>query len=328
MILDAFTNASEIKLPIYHFDKIVVCGMGGSAISGDLLKDLFRNNLNIPIQVSREYHLPSYVNEKTLVFCISYSGNTEETLSQFVDAIKLGCKIIPITSNGKLDEWCKKLNLQYIKVASGLQPRAALPLIFIPMVVYLQTLGLINIEADIHESIDSINHLSNKQDLDEIAESLLGQHIVVYASTSFSTIARRMKTQLNENAKIPASYAMFPELNHNEIMRYQNDLLNDNLSVIVIRTYDEPEEISIRIEITKQLLSNKAKIFEISSFGKSKLSKILTLLYQTDYLSVKLAELYNVDINSTNSIEYVKNELRKKLNLVEKLEKELLNKIC
>ena len=326
MIINAITNINKIKLPIHHFDKIVICGMGGSAISGDLLQDFLRDTLAIPIQVSREYHLPSYVDEETLVFCVSYSGNTEETLSQFVDAIKKGCKIIPITSNGKLEEWSKKLNLQYIKAPLGLQPRAALLSLFIPMVIYIQNLGLIDVEADIRESINVIKSLENKRDLDEIAKSLLDQQISIYASSSFGTIARRLKTQLNENAKIPASYAIFPELNHNEIMGYYYDVLIENLSVIIIRTNDEPKEISVRIEITKQLLRNKVKIVELWSQGKSKLAKIFSLLYKTDYLSVKLAELYDVDIESITNITFLKNELKEQLNLVEELEKELLKK--
>jgi len=326
MIINAITKANEIKLPIYQFDKVVVCGMGGSAISGDLLKDLLRDDLNIPLQVSREYRLPSYVDKKTLVFCVSYSGNTEETLSQFVDAVKTGCKIIPITSNGKLEEWSKKLNLLYIKIPLGFQPRVALPFLFFPMVIYFQNIGLIDVEEDLYESIDVIKNLKNKQGLDRIAESLLGHHIAVYASTDFATIARRMKTQLNENAKVPASFAIFPELNHNEIVGYQNDMLNDNLSVIIIRTNDEPEEIRVRIEITKQLLlGKKVKIFEIWSCGESKLAKISSLLYQTDYLSMKLAELYGVDIESIDNIIFIKQELKKQLNLIEKLESDLLN---
>jgi glucose/mannose-6-phosphate isomerase len=298
--------------------------MGGSAIVGDLLKELLRDSLAIQIDVSREYHLPAYADEKTLVFCVSYSGNTEETLSQFVDAIKAGCKIISITSNGKLIEWSRKLNLPVVKIPQGYPPRASLPYLLFPIIVYLQNLGLVDFKHDIKESVDVIKSISDKRYLDVIAGSLLDKQLVVYASHPFTTVARRMKTQLNENAKIPARFDVFPELKHNEIVGYQNNILNNNLSIIFLRDKTESKEVKTQIEITKQLLSNKTKIFEIWSLGKSKLAKMLTVLYQTDYLSVKLAELYRVEIKSTPSIEYMKNELRKRLNLVEKLERDLL----
>jgi len=323
MILDAVTKVNKVKLPKYKFSKIIVCGMGGSAISGDLLKDLLRDSLPIQIQVSREYHLPSYADKETLVFCVSYSGNTEETLSQFVDAIKIGCKTISITSAGKLEEWSCKLDLPYVKVPQGIQPRAAISYLLIPMIVYLQNLELINFNEAIKESVDVIESLTDKRDLDIIAESLLGKQIAVYASSPFSTIARRMKTQLNENTKIPARFDVLPELNHNEIVGYQSDTLNNNLSVIILRDKDEPEEIKFRMELTKKLICKRAKMFEIWSLGKSKLSKMFSLLYKTDYLSVKLAELYGIDTEPVPQITFLKKEMKKRLNMVEKLEKDL-----
>ncbi len=324
MIVDALAQVNNSLLRKYKFDKIIVCGMGGSAISGDLLKELVRDSLAVQIDVSREYHLPSYADEETLVFCVSYSGNTEETLSQFVDAVKAGCKIISITSNGKLFEWSRKLSLPIVKIPQGYQPRASLPYLLMPMIVYLQNLKLIDFKNDIEESVDVIKSITDKRYLDMIAESLLDKQLIVYASHPFTTIARRMKTQLNENAKIPARFDAFPELNHNEIVGYQNDTLNNNLSIILLRDKTEPREVNVRIEITKQLLNNKANIFEIWSSGISKLAKMLTLIYQTDYLSLKLAELYRVDIKSITSIKYMKDELRKRLNLVEEMERTLL----
>lgn len=323
MTLDALTYTNKAKLPKFVFDKIIICGMGGSAISGDLIKEFLRDIYPIQIQVSREYHLPSYADKETLVFCVSYSGNTEETLSQFVDAIKIGCKMISITSDGKLKEWSDKLEIPCIKVPQGIQPRAAIPYLLIPMILYLETIEHANFYEALRESVDLIKSLA-KKDLDVMAESLLNKQIAVYSSTPFKAIARRMKTQLNENTKIPARFAVFPELNHNEIVGYQNDALNNNLSVIFLRDLDEPEEIKIRMELTKKLICKKVKIFEIWSLGKSKLSKMFSLLYTTDYLTIKLAELYGIDIDPVSQITVLKKEMRKRLNLVDKLENELL----
>jgi glucose/mannose-6-phosphate isomerase len=324
MIQEAITQINNANFPKYTFNKIIICGMGASAISGDLIKELLRDCFPIQIHVSREYHLPSYADKETLVICVSYSGNTEETLSQFVDAIKIGCKMFSITSNGKLEEWSDKLEIPYVKAPQGIQPRAAIPYLLIPMILYLENIEYTNFYEVLKESVEVIKNLvDKKKDLDIIAESLLNKQIAIYSSTPFKIVARRMKTQLNENAKIPARFAILPELNHNEIVGYQNDALNNNLSVIILRDNDEPEEIKIRMELTKKLIYKKAKIFEIWSLGKSKLSKTFSLLYKTDYLSIKLAELYGLDAESVPQITFLKKEMRKRLNIVDKLEKEL-----
>ena len=320
MCLEALEIAKSLTLPDYQFDKIIVSGMGGSAISGDLLKDLLRNEIKIPIDVCREYHAPKYVDENTLVFCISYSGDTEETLSQFVDCVEKKCKIIGITSNGKLKEWCEKLNLPCVIVPKGYQPRSALPYLFVSILMCLQKLGLTNKEKEIKETIEILRNIKTGK----VAQYLKNSIPIIYGSDEFASVAKRMKTQFNENSKNPAKYDVFPELNHNEIVGYEMDKLNKNSVIILLRDKNEPVESKARIEITKKLLKNKVrKIIELWSEGRSKLARMMSLIFIGDYLSCELAVLNKVDPIETKSIVLLKEELKKRLNLVNKLEKRI-----
>lgn len=323
MCLDAIKLVEKTDIPDYKFDKIMICGMGGSTIGGDLLKDLLRNEVQIMIGVSSEYKLPAYVDENTLVFCVSYSGNTEETLSQFVDAVERKCKIVAITSNGKLKEWCEKLSIPLIKLPEGYQPRATLPYQFFIMLACLQKFKLTNKREEIEETIQVLKSIKT-ENFKDISLSFKDSYPVIYGFGIFSAVAKRLKNQFNENSKVPARYAVFPELNHNEIVGYQNEDLNKNSFIILLRDKDEPEEIRVRIETTKELIKDKVKgMKDIFAFGKSKLAKMMSLLFIGDYLSYELSVLNKVDPQQTENIVILKKRLKEKLNLVEKLEKKL-----
>jgi glucose/mannose-6-phosphate isomerase len=323
MCRDAVERTNRSNLPNYKFDKIIVCGMGGSAVGGELLKDLLKDKLPMQIEVSKEYHLPKYVDERSLVFCVSYSGDTEETLSQFAEALKIKCNVICLASGGKLKEWCEKLSLPLILLPGGLQPRAALPYLFLPMLTYLQNVGPVNLKEDLEESIQVLKEIDLKE-IDNIASGIKDSFVAVYGR--LPSVARRFKNQFNENSKIPARFDVFPELDHNEIMGYQNTELNKSTSVIFLRDRDEPEEIKARIDITRDLIRNSAKnIFEIHSSGNSELAKILSLIYIGDYLSYKLAVLNGTDPEEVESISKLKKGLKERLNFVERLEKKIEN---
>jgi len=323
MLSDAEKIAEKIDIPDCKFNKIIVNGLGGSAIGGELLKCLLKDRIKIPIEVSRDYNLPAYADDNTLVFCISYSGNTEETLSQFVDAVEKKCKIISITSGGKLKEWCDKLNIPFVLIPGSYQPRAALPYLFIPLIVFLQRFRLINLKNEIDETIQTLKEIKT-DNLKEIAFNLKDSVPIIYASNEYSAVAKRMKTQFNENSKVPAKYDVFPELNHNEIVGYQNENLNKNSYIILLRDKEESEEIKTRIEITKDIIRDKVKgIHEVWAQGSSRLSKMMSLLFIGDILSYELAILNDVNPIPVKNIDILKGRLKEKLNFVERLEKRL-----
>jgi len=324
MCLEAVKIAKKVDIPDYKFNKILVCGVGGSAICGDLLRDLLKNRVPIPIDVCRDYHLPAYVDKDTLTFCISYSGNTEETLSQFVDCVKRKTKIIGITSGGKLEEWCKKFDLPYVLIPSGYQPRSALSYLFFSILVCLQKLGVVNLQKEIVETIELLKRIKTDS-VKKLASSMKDSEIIVYSSDEFSGVAKRIKTQINENSKTPAKYDVFPELDHNEIVGYQNERLNKNSFVLILRGKDEPEEIKARIDITKDLIKGKVKAMEdVWAEGKSKLAKIMSLIFLGDVLSYELAVLNDVNPIEVESIVILKKKLKERLDLVKKLEKDLI----
>lgn len=316
---EAIQLANTIKLNFSNPERIIFAGMGGSGIAGNLVKDVA--NLDIPIEVSKGYTLPSLTNSNSLVVCISYSGNTEETLYQFVEAVKRKCAIFSISSGGKLLEWSKKLDIPFVQLPSGYEPREALPYLFFSALSILEKLNLKDYSSGKNEFLNLMEKIDLKR-IDKIANDIKDSLIFIYGSTEFSGVLRRIKNELNENSKLIAKVEELPELNHNEIVGYEI-FSYPNISVIFLRDVDERIEISKRIEITKNIIRDKVRnINEIWTYGKSKLSKVMSLVYQGAYLSFKLAELKGIDWRRTKTIDRIKQEL-KSLNTVEKMEKEI-----
>jgi glucose/mannose-6-phosphate isomerase len=301
---------------------VIVTGMGGSAIGGEFLKDWAKNNIHVPIDVNREYHLPAYANEETLVLVTSYTGDTEETLSSLRDAIKKKCMIYCITSGGALMEIAECLNIPYLQVPSGMPPRAALPYMLIPLLVFLEKIGLtsgISVELDEALSIIKEIELQNAVEIpvkDSLTKTLAvnieGFIPMIYGFGVFNSVARRLKQQINENAKMMSKWDALPELNHNEIVGYEKSgNLKEVFVAIFIRDKDEPVEIRRRIEITKELIKPSGlSIYEIWSQGKSSLAKMLSVIAVADFLSNYLAVLRGIDPTPVQTIDKLKNSLR------------------
>ncbi|MHA1268751.1 MAG: bifunctional phosphoglucose/phosphomannose isomerase [Candidatus Helarchaeota archaeon] len=317
----------------------VVCGMGGSAISGDILHDYLEMRVKFPIITIRNYNLPSYVNKDSLVFIISYSGNTEETLSALKDALDRGALIIGISSGGKLKEFCKKLQIPFIPVPASLAPRAALGYLFTSILITLQELGLIEpIDDEMSEMIEVLKLLRDEISIRTPLENNIAKQIalkcvnnipVIYINNSYLSVAERFKTQINENSKIPCKIDIFPELNHNEIVGWECPIeISKKFICLLLRTNDENESIKTRIELTKSVILKEklVDVIEIFARGESKLSQIFSLILIGDYISLYLAILNKKDPSPTESIAQLKAELKNQLNNVQKIENELFNK--
>lgn len=316
---------------------IIVAGMGGSGIGGELLKDWTRDKISIPIEVCREYSLPAYANEETLVLVVSYSGETEEALSMFLDAVKKGCMVFCVSSGGKLIEFAKKFRLSYLQVPSGMPPRAALPYLFLPMPTILEKIGLIsNISSEFSEVFEVLNQIvegnSPEKLLHENFSKTLALNInetipVVYGFGIYRAVAQRYKQQFNENSKILAKWEFFPELNHNEVVGWEAvKKLAKNFSIILIRDKDETKEIKQRIEATKELIGKESKIFEVWSIGKSRLAKMFSAIYIGDFTSVYLAILRGIDPTPVKTITSLKEKV-KQSGVKKKILREL-QKLC
>jgi glucose/mannose-6-phosphate isomerase len=302
---------------------IIVTGMGGSAIGGEFLKDWAKNNIHVPIEVNREYHLPAYANEETLVLVTSYTGDTEETLSSLCDAIKKKCMIYCITSGGTLMKIAERLNMPYLQVPAGMPPRAALPYMLIPLLVFLEKIGLTSgISVELDEALSIIKEIEVQNAVEvpvkdsltkTLAVNIEGFIPMIYGFGVFSSVARRLKQQINENAKMMSKWDNLPELNHNEIVGYEKSgTIKDVFVAIFIRDKDETVEIRSRIEITKELIKPSGlSIYEIWSQGKSSLAKMLSVIAVADFLSNYLAVLRGIDPTPVQTIDKLKSSLRK-----------------
>ena len=248
---EAYEIAQKISVNIPKPDNIIVSGLGGSAIGGDLLKDWARDRASVPIEVNRDYHLPAYAGKKTLVIVSSYSGDTEESLSAFLDALKRKCMVYCVTSGGALLKYAVKHNVPYLQVPSGMPPRAALPYMFISLVIFMQKIGLVTgVSVELDEALKllekiSADNLPQKPTIDNFAKTLaldIGETVpVIYGFGFYRGVAQRFKQQINENAKYPAKWEVFPELDHNEIVGWANSGdSGKGFSIIFLRDMDEP----------------------------------------------------------------------------------------
>ena len=308
------------RVPDFVPKNIIITGMGGSAISGDIVLSWLFDKINVPIIVNRGYELPKFANSNTLVIPISYSGNTEETLSCFNDALNKKCKILAITSNGKLKNLCIEKEIHHIIVPSGIATRAALPYLLFTLITVLQKLNLISAKEEIIDTISTLKDLRTKIIPEvkiknnipkKIAISIKDTYPVIYGHSYYSPIAKRWRTQLNENAKVLASDYEFVETNHNDIVGWNPGSIVNDFSVIFLRDNDERIEIKKRIDLVETLVfeKNAINIFEVFGYGNSKLAKMMTLLYLGDFVSLYLAVLNNVDPTPVKIIEELKKEL-------------------
>jgi len=324
----AIQLGEELAIPERFFqksDQIVVCGLGGSAIGGDILKTLLSQKLEIPILVNRSYTLPQLVNEKTLTFIISYSGNTEETLSAYKETLRRGSLLIAICSGGKLKELSEKDKVPYLVVPPGMPPRTTVGYLFIPLLKILEKLKWIDREEqDYDELLKTLNNIRDKYmpeiSLNEnpakiLSQKLVGKIPLIYGvEGKTDVIAHRLKTQFNENSKSPAFWDVFPELNHNEIVAWGKEGKIDfkQFYPLFIRDKEEGKRIKKRIEVTQSIITErKVEWEEIWTEGKSHLTRILSAIYKGDWLSFYLAILQGIDPTPVKMIDLLKKELGK-----------------
>lgn len=303
---------------ISGISNIIVCGLGGSGVCGDLLVDVAK--LEVPIIVVKDYNMPKFANEKSLVFCLSYSGNTEETLTQFMQAKDLGCKVVGITSGGKLKEWADKLKIPCVTIPGGYNPRDALPLMFFPLLIAVQKMGFGSFEKDMAEVVSVVGKIDSRN-LDELANKIKNSRLAIYGTSDHIGSLRRMKNEFNENAKMAVIYDYFPEINHNEMNGYQRTGLTKNVDVIFMRDKFETEEMNARIEVTKGILEHYVNsINEIWAVGDSKLARTMSFAFMASYITGRIASLVGINREKVPFVDRLKDSLSSRLNTVKKLE--------
>ncbi len=287
------------------FSQIVVTGMGGSGIPGNLLQSVL-HECKIPIIVHKDYTLPGFVNKNTLVFAISYSGNTEETLSSFKDAQKKRATIIALTSGGKLRELARHHNVPLVIVPSGLPPRSAIAYFLFPMLAILHNAGIAKLDiTEVKATIEALANPALERKAKELAEELSGKIPIIYVAEPLEGVALRWKQEFNENSKVHAFYNVFSEMDHNELMAYER--AKNNFHVILLRDERDHPHNKKRMDYLKQILKErKIPITEVVLKGTQSLVKIFTALSMGDLTSYYLAKKYGVDPVETSLIEELK----------------------
>jgi len=312
--------SSSIKCNSKNVQNIILTGLGGSAIAGDLLRCYLSKELKIPFIVNRHYQLPEFVSKNSLVIVSSYSGNTEETISAYKDAIKKKARILCISTGGKIEKMAQKQEHSCIKIPPGLSPRAALGYSFFPLLVVLSRIGLIKKkENEIKETIkllkeksSILSNIESPENLSlKLAEKLIGKIPVIYSSLDLEAVNLRWRGQFAENAKQLAFGHVLPEMNHNELVGWKvlTDLMKQ-MHVIFLLDKEDHKRIQIRESITKEILANYADgITEVHSTGKSPLARIFSLVYYGDWTSFYLAILNHEDPEPVKVIDYLKAKL-------------------
>uniref|UniRef100_A0A7C4YG38 Bifunctional phosphoglucose/phosphomannose isomerase n=1 Tax=candidate division WOR-3 bacterium TaxID=2052148 RepID=A0A7C4YG38_UNCW3 len=313
-VLNSLDLSEGIDVKFKGIKNVIIGGMGGSAIGGDIAKYYASQYGNLPIEVVRDYELPNYANEETLLICISYSGNTEETISLYKKGKKKKTQIFVITSNGALEDISKKEKTPFILIPKGYAPRCAIAYLFFPVLKILEKSEIIEVkQKDIKEVVSVLKEgkESAKKWAGELSLKLKEKFPFVYSEERFAPVAKRLVTQINENSKSLAHFATFPELDHNEIVGWENPKeIMKRFFIITMRSNSESERMRKRIDITIELIKELAgEVTSIFADGDSYLANIFSFIQKGDYLSYFLSQNYGVDPYPVKRIDELKRRM-------------------
>lgn len=298
--------------------KLVVAGMGGSALAAGLAKEWL--DLHIPFEVCKSYQLPKYIDSQTLVIASSYSGNTEETVAGLAEAQAKGAQVAVIAAGGHLIEQAESQGLLHVRLSPGLQPRMAVFSNLVALIRILEKTGVVSdVTRELVAAADAMESTADAWDPQEpevhnqakqLAQQLVGKTPVVYASSLMRSVAYKWKISFNENAKNVAFWNELPEFNHNEFMGWVSHPVQKPFGVIDLRSSFDHPQIKKRFEISDRLLSGKRpKAIVVTLQGDSILEQMLWGCVLADYVSIYLAILNGIDPTPVELIEKLKKEL-------------------
>jgi glucose/mannose-6-phosphate isomerase len=313
------TETLSLTVKADQIQNICLAGMGGSAIGADLIRAYSYKSCPFPVQVVRHYNIPDWVDEHTLFIVCSFSGNTEETLSSASQALKKGAQLIAVTSGGELMVRATKEDFDYIKIPNGLPPRAALGYSFVPLFRIFEQLGFLDEKQEaLEETAEFLsrqgNLFSNTDDNEALilAEDLVDTLPVIYSdATTMKPVNLRWRGQFAENAKTLAYGNTLPEMNHNEIVGWDQIVhLTGRLSVIMLNDREDHKKVHQRMRIVKELIEDQVSSINIlSTRGDSKLTRMFSLIQLADWTSFYLAMLNGVDPTPIAKIDLLKRKL-------------------
>lgn len=301
---------------------IVVLGVGGSAISGDVLKAVLGRAFPLPVEVCRAYDIPGWAGPDTLAFAVSYSGRTEETLEAYDKARTAGARVVIVATGGPLAELGERHGVPIARVRDGLQPRAALGLMLMAMLGVCERLGLGSFDAAVDETVALIGRRALEYGAaspttgnraKQLAEHMIGLLPIIYGSEGLTQVAAyRWKCQFNECAKVYAFSNFFSEVNHNEIMGWSPSGIAPPMkpAVVMLRHAGEHPRIQDRISITLPLVADRLGVVEeVWASGESALARVMDLIYLGDFAAAYTALAQGIDPCGVDLIDEVKHRL-------------------
>jgi len=307
-------NNTNLKENTKEIRNVLICGLGGSGIGGTIVNDIVSPKVGIPIAATKDYSIPNFVNEHTLVIANSYSGNTEETLYALEKCQAKGAEIAVITSGGKLKTIAEENDYNKIIIPGNQPPRAMFGYAFTELFFMLNHYGIIDnsFKSDFTKAIELLD--TEKSDIQEQAMSLAKkmhkQTPVIYVANGFEGVAVRFRQQINENSKMLCWHHVVPEMNHNELLGWRTNV--NDLAVVYFRNKSDYDRNQIRMDINKKVISKFTEnITEIWSKGDSLIENSLFHINLGDWVSWYLSEMNNVDAIEIDVIDFLKGELAK-----------------
>ena len=307
-------RATKLNFGGKVFSNVVVSGLGGSGIGGTIVAEIVSDEATAPILVNKDYFLPAFVNENTLVIISSYSGNTEETVNAMQQALDKNATVACISSGGKVIEVAKEKSLQHIIIPGGMPPRSCLGYSLTQLFFVLNSAGIISnrFEKELEKSVALLNKEEEriKKIALRVAKKFYKKTPVIYSAAGFEGVSVRFRQQINENSKMLCWHNVIPEMNHNELVGWVDK--NKKLGVVILRNTSDYSRTQNRIESNKEVIAGcTSTIIELFSKGKSKLEESFYLIHLGDWVSLYMAQLRNVDATEVNVIDRLKGALAK-----------------
>lgn len=302
---------------------ICLCGMGGSAISGDILADCVIRESECHMSVLRGMELPGWVDNETLLVVVSYSGNTKEVLTVLDTALDRGLNIVAVTSGGRLMEICKKESIPFARVPTGYQPRAALGYLLGSSACVLESAGVIPLASDLTHLVDPLKRFQEtlvpEVPLEEnlakrVALDLEGTVPIVYAANEMGSAAMRWHTQINENSKMMAFTGEVPECNHNHIVGWMEGSMETCCRPVFLRSRTDNPSIGEIMSITIDVLKEGGKSPVVLDFTEeTRIHNLVAAIMMGDFVSYYLAMLNGVDPLPVESIQDLKRRMSRSI---------------
>jgi glucose/mannose-6-phosphate isomerase len=296
---------------------VTYCGMGGSAVAGDVMRSLFRGRLGVPIEVNRVPELPGYCSRSTLVVVCSYSGGTAESLAAYEEALARGCRTLVLTSGGELGDRATAAGVPVVRVPTGLMPRAALGHLAFGLLGALEAAGLLpRLAADVDEAVAEMERLvadlgpdvpTERNAAKQVARAIDDRIPVIWGAEGFAaTAANRWRTQWNENAKLPAFSSALPELDHNEVVGWSEGV-GRHFAVVGLRHADEHPDVAARFPLSLDIARRAgAEPVEVTASGTSPLARLFSLIVLGDFASTYVGLAHGVDPSPVDAIAELK----------------------